>query len=317
MALVRLIRDETNIPFMALRRIGPALAIFLSLASLVLFFVPGLNYGIDFRGGIVIEVRTDGPADFGAMRSALSGLGLGDVALQQFGAPTEVLIRVESQDGKPGGQAAAVEALRGMLSEQFPGADIRRVESVGAEVSDELFVDGLTALVFAFVAMLVYIWFRFEWQFAVAAVGTLVMDALMGIGFFAITDIPFNLSSVAALLTIIGYSINDKVVVFDRVRENLRKYKTMPLIDLINKSVNDTLTRTIATSLTTFIAIAPLAILGGESVSGFAMAMMFGVVVGTLSSIFVASPLVHFLGDEQLRRGVQKEAEPEVGSARP
>ncbi|MEQ8344477.1 MAG: protein translocase subunit SecF [Sneathiellaceae bacterium] len=317
MALVRLIRDDTSIPFMALRKAGPALAGLLALASLVLFFVPGLNYGIDFRGGIVVEVRTDGPADFAAMRSALTGLDLGDVALQEFGAPNEVLIRVESQDGKPGGQEAAVEALRNMLTAQFAGADIRRVESVGAEVSDELFIDGVTALLFAFVAMLVYIWFRFEWQFAVAAVGTLVLDALIGVGFFAVTNIPFNLSSVAALLTIIGYSINDKVVVFDRVRENLRKYKSMPLIDLLDKSVNDTLTRTIATSLTTFIAIAPLAIIGGESVAGFAMAMMFGVVVGTLSSIFVAAPLVHMMGDEQLRRGVQKEAEPEAGGARP
>ena len=163
MALVRLIPDDTNIPFMALRRIGPALAVVLAVASLVLFFVPGLNYGIDFRGGIVVEVRTEGPADFSAMRSALSELGLGDVALQEFGAPDEVLIRVESQDGKPGGQAAAVESLRAMLTTQFAGADIRRVESVGAEVSDELFVDGVTALLFAFVAMLVYIWFRFEW----------------------------------------------------------------------------------------------------------------------------------------------------------
>ncbi len=316
MALVRLIPDDTNIPFMALRRVGPMLAGLMALASVILFFVPGLNYGIDFRGGIVVEVRTDGPADFPAMRGSLTDLGLGDVALQQFGAPSEVLIRVESQDGKPGGQQAAVEAIRTMLEAEFPGSDIRRVESVGAEVSDELFVDGLTALAFAFVAMLVYIWFRFEWQFAVAAVGTLVLDALIGIGFFAVTTLPFNLSSVAALLTIIGYSINDKVVVFDRVRENLRKYKTMPLDELLNKSVNDTLTRTIATSLTTFIAIAPLAVLGGESVSGFADAMMFGIVIGTLSSIFVASPLVYMLGDEQLRRGVQKEADAEV-QARP
>lgn len=309
MALVRLIPDDTNIHFMKLRRVGPALAAIMALASIVLFFVPGLNYGIDFRGGIVIEVRTPGPADLASMRSALATLELGEVALQEFGGANEVLIRVESQDDRPGGQQGALTALRGMLDSEFAGSNIRRVETVGAQVSTELFISGLTALGFAFVAMLIYIWFRFEWQFAIAAVGTLVLDALIAVGFYSVTGLSFNLSSVAALLTIIGYSINDKVVVFDRIRENLRKYKTMPLVDLLDKSVNDVLTRTIATSLTTLLAVAPLAVIGGEAVSGFALAIMFGILIGTLSSIFVASPLVQMLGDEQLRRGVQKEPE--------
>lgn len=313
---LHLIPSDTNIHFMKLRRVGVAAAVLVSIASIILFFVPGLNYGIDFRGGIVLEVRTEGPADFAGMRSALNGLELGEVALQQFGAENEVLIRVEAQDERPGGQPAALAKLRQLFASDFPGTEIRRVESVGAEVSSELFIDGVTALVFAFVAMLIYIWFRFEWQFAVAAVATLIMDALSGIGFYAVTGLSFNLTSVAALLTIIGYSINDKVVVFDRIRENLRKYKSMPLVDLLDKSINETLTRTIATSLTTFLAIAPMAFLGGESVSGFAMAMMYGIVVGTLTSIFVASPLLWMLGEEQLRRGVQQEAKAEA-DARP
>ncbi len=308
MVMLRLVPDETRIPFMRARRVGLAVSALVSLIAVVLFFYPGLNYGIDFRGGIVVELRTVEAADFGEMRRALGRLDLGEVALQSFGSPRDVLIRVERQPGPETAQQEAVLAIRAAVAEAFPGSEVRRVEAVGGSVSAELVQSGLMAVGLGLLAMLVYIWFRFEWQFGLGALVTLILDVTKTIGFFAITQIPFNLTSVAAVLTIIGYSINDKVVVYDRMRENLRIYKKMPLRELIDLSINQTLSRTIGTSVTTFLAAAPLAIFGGEALRGFALPMLFGIIIGTLSSIFIAAPILLFLGENRLRRGTPEAA---------
>jgi preprotein translocase SecF subunit len=304
---LRLVRDGTTIPFMKGRIAGLVVSAFLSIASVVLFFAPGLNYGLDFKGGIVMEVRKPVEADFGAMRAGLEGLNLGSVALQQFGSPTEVLIRLEQQPDEAG-QQRAVAAVRTWLEEAVPGARIVRTEAVGGRVSAELFTAGMTALGIALLAMLLYIWFRFEWQYGVGAVVTLVLDITKAIGFLALTRIEFDLATVAAILTIIGYSVNDKVVVYDRMRENLRKYKTLPLRNVIDLSINETLNRTIGTSMTTFLACLPLALIATGPVAAFAWVMLFGIIVGTSSSIFIAAPILLFLGENRLRRSSAEEA---------
>jgi preprotein translocase SecF subunit len=303
----RLVPDGTKIPFMRGRILGLVVSAILSIASVVLFFYPGMNYGIDFKGGVLVEVRTPEPADFATMRAALQQAGVGEVALQQFGSPTEVLVRMEAQADEAA-QQRNVAAVRAALEQAVPGARIVRTEAVGGRVSAELFAAGMTALGMALLAILLYIWFRFEWQFAVGAVVTLVLDVTKAIGFLAITRIEFDLATVAALLTIIGYSVNDKVVVYDRMRENLRKYKTMPLRELIDLSINETLSRTIGTSATAFLAMLPLALLTTGAIAGFAWTMLFGIVVGTSSSIFIAAPILLFLGENRLRRGTEAPA---------
>ncbi len=300
---LRFVPDNTKIQFMRGRIIGLVVSAVLSTASIILFFYPGLNYGIDFRGGISIEARTQGPADFAALRSQINGLGLGEAQLQQFGSPQDVLIRLERQAGGDEAQQKAVEAVRQLLATKFPGTELRQVEAVGATVSGELFRGGMMALGLALVAMLIYIWFRFEWQFGVGAVVTLILDVTKTVGFFVITGLQFNLTSLAAILTIMGYSINDKVVVYDRVRENLRKYKAMPLRQLIDLSINETLNRTINTSFTTFLATIPLALVATGAVQEFAIVILFGIVIGTSSSIFIAAPILLFLGENRLGRG--------------
>jgi preprotein translocase SecF subunit len=304
---MRIVRDGTTIPFMKGRIAGLVVSAFLSLASVVMFFSPGLNYGLDFRGGIVMEVRKPVEADFGQMRAGLERLNLGSVALQQFGSPTEVLIRLEQQPDEAG-QQRAVAAVRAWLDREVPGSRIVRTEAVGARVSAELFTAGMTALGVALLAMLLYIWFRFEWQYGVGAVVTLILDITKAIGFLAVTRIEFDLATVAAILTIIGYSVNDKVVVYDRMRENLRKYKTMPLRGVIDLSINETLNRTIGTSCTTFLACLPLALIATGPVANFAWVMLFGIIVGTSSSIFIAAPILLFLGENRLRRSSAEEA---------
>ena len=303
----RLVPDGTKIPFMRGRILGLVVSAILSIASVVLFFYPGMNYGIDFKGGILLEVRTPAPADFAEMRAAISQAGVGEAALQQFGSPTEVLVRMEAHEDEAQ-QQRNVAAVRAALEQAMPGARIVRTEAVGGRVSAELFAAGMTALGMSLIAILLYIWFRFEWQFGVGAVVTLVLDVTKAVGFLAITRIEFDLATVAALLTIIGYSVNDKVVVYDRMRENLRKYKTMPLRELIDLSINETLARTIGTSATAFLAVLPLALLTTGSVEGFAWTMLFGIVVGTSSSIFIAAPILLFLGENRLRRGTEAPA---------
>lgn len=300
---LRFVPDGTNIQFMKGRIAGLVVSAILSTASLTLFFYPGLNYGIDFRGGILIQAKTPGRADFGALRSDMDALGLGDVELQQFGGPNEVMIRLERQPGGDAAQQQVADKVRDSLNKRFPGTEIEQVEAVGATVSSELFWNGMTAMGLALVAMLIYIAFRFQWPFGVGAVTTLVLDVTKLVGFFVITQMQFNLTSIAAILTVMGFSINDKVVVYDRVRENLRKYKSMPLRQLIDLSINETLNRTINTSTTTFLATLPLALFASGSVQDFAFLILIGIVIGTSSSIFIAAPILLFLGENRLRRG--------------
>lgn len=290
--MFRLLPDKPTFEFMRWRLIFFVLSAALILASMGFYFARGLNYGIDFEGGVLVEVRTSAPADIRAMRATLGDLGLGEVALQEFGAPTDVLIRVQKQEGGEAAQQRAVEAVRKALGKDV---EYRRVEFVGPKVGSELIRAGTTAVLLAIVAMLIYIWFRFEWQFGVGAVIALAHDVLATIGIFAFFQLEFNLSTVAAILTIAGYSINDTVVVYDRVRENLRKYKRMPLVQLFNQSINETLSRTVRTSLTTLLALFALYFFGGEVIAGFSFAMIFGVLVGTYSSICLAVPIILYL----------------------
>jgi preprotein translocase SecF subunit len=273
----------------------------LILASLFLFFTVNLNYGIDFRGGTLIEIRTkDGPADLGDLRSRLGGIGLGDVQIQEFGDPSEVLIRIEQQTGGEENQQRSIQLVKETLGDTV---DYRRVEVVGPTVSGELIRDGTIAVVAAIFAVWLYIWFRFEWQFSIGAVAALVHDVILTIGIFCLLQLEFNLSIIAAILTIVGYSLNDTVVVFDRIRENLRKFKKMGLGELVDLSLNETLSRTILTSVTTLLALGSLYIFGGQVIRGFTFAMIWGVVVGTYSSVFIASPVLMMLGVNRDRGG--------------
>jgi preprotein translocase SecF subunit len=290
----RLVPDRTEFPFLAFRTWAYAFSGVLVLLSLVLLPTQGLNLGIDFRGGTMVEVRMPGEAaDLATMRSVLGGLGLGEVALQEFGAPTDVLIRVERQVGDQAAQLAAVDVLKAALAENFGGEiSYRRVEFVGPKVSEELFWAGTEAVTLALIAVLAYIWFRFEWQFGIGAVVALVHDVITTLGLFALFGLEFNLATVAAVLTIVGYSLNDTVVVYDRVRENLRRYKSMELLALLDRSLNETLARTTMTSLTTLLALVALAVVGGPVIRGFTIALIWGVLIGTYSSIFIATPIL-------------------------
>ena len=295
MRLLRIVPDDTKFDFMRFRRISFPVSALLSIMAMVLYFTHGLNFGIDFVGGTLMEVQQKaGPADLAKMRSTLSGLGLGEVQLQQFGTPSDVLIRVAQQPGGNAAQQAAVDKVKGAL-----GSDVeyRRVEVVGPRVSTELLAYGTLGLVVAILGILVYLWFRFEWQFALGAMIANVHDIVLTIGFMSITQIDFDLTSIAALLTILGYSLNDTVVIYDRIRENLRKYKRMPMPDLLNSSINSTLSRSIITHVTVTLALLALLLFGGHAIHSFTATMMFGVVlVGTYTSIFIASPILIYLG---------------------
>ncbi|HEX6114928.1 MAG TPA: protein translocase subunit SecF [Geminicoccaceae bacterium] len=292
----RLIPDDTRIQFVRYRYWAYAFSGALVALTLILLPTKGLNFGIDFRGGILIEVGMPGPADLAAMRSVLGDLGLGEVALQEFGGPENVLIRIERQAGGEAGQLAAVERVKSALAERF-GHDIdyRRVEFVGPKVSEDLLWAGTQATVYALIAILVYVWFRFEWQFAIGAVVALIHDAVTTLGLIALFGLEFNLTTIAAILTIIGYSINDTVVIYDRIRENLRRYKSMAMPELVDRSINETLARTVMTSLTTLLALIALVLFGGPVIRDFTVAMIWGVLIGTYSTMYVASPMIlHF-----------------------
>lgn len=294
---LRIVPHGTKVPFVANRYKAFAFSVFLMLLSLGALVVNGLNFGIDFRGGILMEIKTPEPADIESLRTQLGSLDLGDVSIQEFGKVDDVLIRIQRQDGTEAEQLKAVERVKETLGE---GIEYRRTEFVGPTVGEELKEAGLIAVICALTAIMIYIWFRFEWQFGVCALIALSHDVLSTLGLFALNGHEFNLPTVAAILTIAGYSINDTVVVFDRVRENFRKYKKMTFADLFNLSINETLSRTTMTSVTTMLALLAIYFFGGAVLADFALAMIWGVVIGTYSSIFIAVPLLLYL---QPRRG--------------
>lgn len=306
--LLKLVPENTKVKFIDYRKFAYGLSLIMIIIAFGLYFTKGLNYGIDFEGGIMIEIGTETPADVGKIRSAMSSLNMGDVKVQEFGDPRDVLLRLEHQEGLTVDQV--VERVREILPSVIEGEiSYRRTETVGSTVSGELIEDGIMAVIFAIGAVLIYIWFRFEWQFGMGAVVALIHDVILTIGMFSITGLEFNLSTIAAILTIVGYSLNDTVVVYDRIRENLRKYRKMPMTELLTLSINDTLSRTVMTSLTTLIALTALFFLGGEGIHGFSAAMIWGIFVGTYSSIFIASPILLWV---ELNRD-ESNSIPEVG----
>src|ERR1043166_8075494 len=304
--LLRIVPDDTTFDFMRFRRVSFPVSALLSIVAIMLFFHPGLNLGIDFVGGTLLEVQSKtGAVDLAKMRATLGGLSLGDVQLQQFGGPENVLIRVAQQSGGEAAQQAAVQKIRGALGEDI---DYRRIEVVGPRVSSELLSYGTIGIIVAILAILVYLWFRFEWQFALGAMIANVHDLVLTLGFMSLTQIDFDLTSIAALLTILGYSLNDTVVIYDRIREMLRRYKKLPMTDLLNISINSTLSRSIITHLTVTLALLALFLFGGHAIHSFVTTMMFGVVlVGTYTSVFIASPILIYLG---VGTGRQEATEP-------
>ena len=297
---MKIFPQDTKINFIGMRYVAFVISAILLIGSLVVLMGKGLNYGIDFTGGTLVEIKVSTTTpDLGELRNGLNDLGLGGVSLQEFGAPDDLLIRMPEQEssGEDAAevQKAALQKLKTYLNEKFETVDYRRVEFVGPQVGEELKKQGMYAVLFSILGMLAYIWFRFEWQFSVAAIIALVHDSLATVGLFALTQMEFNLSTVAAILMIAGYSINDTVVVFDRIRENLRKFKKMPILELLNNAINQTLSRTLVTSVTTLLALISLWLFGGEVIRGFVNALIFGILIGTYSSVFVASPILTFL----------------------
>ncbi|MHA3980321.1 protein translocase subunit SecF [Halovulum sp. GXIMD14794] len=305
---LKLVPETTNFDFFKFQKLTLGLSVLLILVSVVAFAVQGLNFGIDFRGGTMLTAATEKEPDVGLIRDALTELDVGDTSVTRIydpaaeltgAVPNQVAIRIEAKTDDAEVQRDIVSTIEAALIEDFPGIRFLQVDSVGAKVSGELVEKGILAIVLAIAAVLFYIWLRFEWQFSVGAVAALVHDIILTIGVFSIVQLQFNLSIIAAILTIVGYSLNDTVVVFDRVRENLRRYKQTPLQEVLNLSINETLSRTVMTSLTTLLALIALYVLGGDVIRGFTFAMIWGVIVGTYSSVFVASPILNILGVER------------------
>jgi preprotein translocase subunit SecF len=315
--LLRLVPDDTKFDFMRFRRISFPSSAVLSIVAILLFFFHGLNFGIDFIGGTLIEAKTKSgqPADLAQMRTTLGGLGLGDIQLQQFGTPDTVLIRVPQQPGGDEAQQVAKTKVKAALGD---GVDIQREEVVGPRVSTELLAQSTVGLMVAILAILIYLWFRFEWQFALGAMIANVHDLVLTIGYMSLMQIDFDLSSIAALLTILGYSLNDTVVIYDRIREMLRRYKRMPMPDLLNISVNSTLSRSIITHVTVTLALLALLFFGGHAIHSFVSTMIFGVVlVGTYTSVFIAAPILIYLGVGTTRAATEPAEATEEVRARP
>jgi preprotein translocase subunit SecF len=309
---LRIVPDDTNFSFIRFRRFSFPVSAILSILSLIAFFTVGLNYGIDFKGGTLMEVRAaSGKADVGSLRPVLEGLGLGEIQLQEIGTSGEIMIRLAQQPGGDKEQQVAAQKVRDKLGASYA---FERVEVIGPRVSQELVTLGTVGIFVAILCILVYLWFRFDWQFAVGAMIANIHDIVLTIGFMSITQIDFDLTSVAALLTILGYSLNDTVVIYDRIRELLRKYKRMPLADLLDNAINATLSRSIITHVTVTLALLALLFFGGRAIHSFTATMLFGVVlVGTYTSIFIASPVLIYLG---LRPGgAMQEVEAQVPAA--
>jgi len=307
MALIRKFPLDPGLDFLGRRKLFLAFSVLMTVASIALALVQGLNLGVDFRGGLLMEVRTAEAADLGQLRDRLGGLGIGEVTLQEFGETNDVLINVAIPEDNETGQAAVIDKVMGALGE---GTELRRQEYVGPKIGDELKEAGALATVLAMLGIGIYVWFRFEWQFGVAALISLLHDVVATIGFYALTQIEFNLATLAAVLTIAGYSINDTVVIFDRVRETLRRYKKLELNAILNQAVNTTLSRTILTSTSTLLALVALFVFGGEVIRGFTAGLIWGILIGTYSSFGLAVPLLSYLG---LRRGGESGSEESEG----
>jgi len=294
--VLRLISDNTSIKFIKLKLISFSFSAILSIAAIFAVIFIGLNFGIDFKGGILLEVRTSSNIGIADIRNKITDLNIGEVSIQEFGVDSDYLIRVERQEGTDNAQQIAVEAIKSSLDKAFTkDIEYRRLEYVGPTVSKDLVYDGVMAIIFAIIAMLAYIWFRFELPFALGAIVALLHDIVLTLGLFAILGLEFNLATVAAILLIIGYSMNDTVVIYDRIRENLRKFKKMNLNELLDKSINETLSRTINTTFTTILALGALYLFGGQIIADFAFAMLWGIIVGTYSSIFIASTILLYV----------------------
>lgn len=286
--------NKPHFDFMGKRWLGFAVSIALTLLSLGLVATKGLNLGIDFTGGILMEVHADTPVDLAPLRESLSHQDFGEISLQHMGSEQDVLVRIQA--GSNDEQAKVVAQVKELLAAQLgQNLDYRKIDYVGPTVGRELVEAGIWAVLLSFAAIMAYMWFRFEWQYGLGGVLALFHDSVMIIGFFAVTQFEFGLTAVAAILTIVGYSINDSVVIYDRIRENMRRFKKMPIFDLLNTSINDTLSRTILTASTTLLASMALALWGGPVIEGFAWAMVFGVLVGTYSSIYISAPTLIYL----------------------
>jgi preprotein translocase subunit SecF len=291
-----------SIPFIKYRWLTYGISIIITLSTFIMYGVKGLNYGIDFRGGIMMEVKTPAPANIADLRKTLGNLELGEIVLQEYGSPQDLLIRADSQGGDSAGQKQAIEKIKNALGSDV---EVRRIETVGPKMGEELISNGIQAIIWCLVAMLVYIWLRFEWHFGLCAIIALIHDSIAVFGLYSVFGIEFNTTAIVAILTTIGYSINDTVVIFDRIRENLRKYKKMADADLLNLSINETLSRTILTSGSTLVALFGLYFFGGEVIATYSLPIIVGVTVGTISSICLASPL---LLNFNLRAGIEEKA---------
>ena len=290
---LKLIPDNSSFNFLNLFNFGFAFSTILIVLSIGSFLFQGLNLGIDFKGGILIEAKSKfGGANVQQLRSELAGSSFGEVSIQLFGAEDEVLIRIQKQEGDEQAQIKAIKDVNAIISDSY---SVRRTEFVGPTIGAELTQKGILAVISALIAIMIYIWFRFEWQYSLAAILALSHDVISTIGFFSITSFEFNLATIAAILTISGYSINDTVVVFDRIRENFRRYKSWEQNDIINKSLNETLSRTVMTSVTTALALIAIMTFGGPVLRDFAAAMLWGVLIGTYSSIFIAAGVLTYV----------------------
>ena len=296
MRLLKLVPDDTNIDFMKWRNVALILSILATVASLVLVGVRGLNLGIDFVGGQVVRTTFAQPVDIEQLRGRIATLGVGDASIQAFGDDRTYQIRLPKPDGPDAAANQVVSQVRDFVEREYPGAKVAAGESVSGKVSEELAQDGALAILFAMIGIAVFIWFRFEWQFGVGALLTLFHDVSMTLGFFSLTQLQVDLNVVAAILTIVGYSLNDTVVIYDRIRENLRKYRKMAIVPLLNLSLNETLSRTLVTSLSIMIALATLMVLGPDIIFGLTLAILLGTFIGTYSSIYISATILVWLG---------------------
>jgi preprotein translocase subunit SecF len=295
MRLLKLVPDDTNIDFLRWRGVAITLSLLLMAASIALVAMKGLNFGVDFAGGQMLRVTFQQAPSLDDLRSRVSGLGLGDPTIQEFGSAREISIRMPLPEGGEEGANKAASRVRQALTQEYPGVRIDAVETVSGKVSEELVRDGALALLLAAIGIAAYIWIRFEWQFGVGALFSLLHDVTLTLGLFALTQLEFDLNVVAALLTLIGYSLNDTIVIYDRIRENLRKYRKMDITSLLNLSMNETLARTIATNFAMLLALGSLMLLGPDVIESFTIALLFSVIVGTYSTVYIAAPFLIWL----------------------